>query len=285
VLQQVQRQANANPTAASINRLGIVQARTGRISDAKASYERAAGMGFVPAMTQIGFATGMLLLAPLGDKLDRRQLIIWQAVGVCAALLIAALAPSLMVLIGASFLLGTFATLAQQAGPFAAEIAHPSRRGQAVGTVMSGLLAGILLARTASGFIGQYLGWRLVFGTAIVAMIVLMVIVRYGLPASRPASTLTYGRLMASLWQLAVELRGLREAALIGASLFAAFSLFWSTLALLLADAPLHLGPRDAGLFGIVGLHGNDFIGLECALLGWFSWFLPRSSMLAPVVQ
>lgn len=217
---------------------------------------RASWVGVIPTATQTGFATGMLLIAPLGDRLDRRRLILWQITGVCIALLIAACAPSLMTLVGASFLLGAFATLAQQAAPFAAEIAHPSRRGQAVGTVMSGLLVGILLARTVSGLIGQYLGWRIVFGTAIAAMIVLAIILRYALPASRPTSTLTYGRLMISLWQLAAELRGLREAALIGASLFAAFSLFWSTLALLLAGAPFHLGPRDAGLFGIVGLVG-----------------------------
>jgi predicted MFS family arabinose efflux permease len=218
--------------------------------------DHAPWVGIVPAATQIGFAGGMLLLAPLGDKLDRRKLIVWQAVGVCVALLIAAFAPNLMVLIGASLLLGAFATLAQQAGPFAAEIASPSQRGQAVGIVMSGLLVGILLARTISGFIGQYLGWRILFGVAIAAMAALVLVIRCALPASRPTSTLPYGRLLASLWQLAVELRGLREAALIGASLFAAFSLFWSTLALLLAGAPFHLGPQDAGLFGIVGLVG-----------------------------
>jgi len=210
----------------------------------------------VSAATQIGFAVGMLLLAPLGDKLDRRQLIMWQAVGVCAALLLAAMAPTLAALIGASFLLGIFSTLAQQAGPFAAEVAHPSRRGQAVGVVMSGLLVGILLARTVSGFTGQYLGWRMAFGVATAAMAMLMIAVRCALPASRPASALPYGRLLASLWRLAVELRGLRQASLIGASLFAAFSLFWSTLALLLANAPFHLGPQDAGLFGIIGLVG-----------------------------
>ncbi|WP_224039283.1 MFS transporter [Paraburkholderia unamae] len=212
--------------------------------------------GAVPAATQIGFATGMLLFAPLGDKLDRRRLIEWQTAGVCISLLIAALAPTLLTLIGASFLLGVFATLAQQAGPFAAEVAHPARRGQAVGTVMSGLLIGILLARTVSGSIGQYLGWRAVFGAAIVAMAALAIVVRHALPASQPTSALPYGKLLASLWDLAVELRGLREAALIGASLFAAFSLFWSTLALLLADAPFHLGSQSAGLFGIVGLVG-----------------------------
>lgn len=216
----------------------------------------ASWVGVVPAATQTGFALGMLLLAPLGDKLDRRQLIAWQAAGACAALLMAALAPTLAILIAASFLLGVFATLAQQAGPFAAELAQPSRRGQALGTVMSGLLAGILLARTVSGFIGQYLGWRTVFGVAVVAMMTIAIAVRRVLPASQPTSTLSYRRLLASLWQLVVELPGLREAALIGASLFAAFSLFWSTLALLLAGEPFHLGPRDVGLFGIVGLVG-----------------------------
>lgn len=213
-------------------------------------------IGGVPSVTQLGFAGGMLLLAPLGDRIDRRRLILLQIVGICIALGVAAVATTLSILISASLAVGFFATLAQQAAPFAAELTPPEQRGRAVGTVMSGLLLGILLARVASGFTAAYFGWRAVFLASIVAMLALACIVLRFLPHSRPTYTLGYGQLLISLWRLAVEWRVLREAALTGASLFAAFSAFWSVLAMLLAGAPFHLGPRDIGLFGIIGVAG-----------------------------
>ncbi|CAG9223028.1 Uncharacterized transporter YgaY [Paraburkholderia sabiae] len=227
------------------------------LDDFRKSFPQSASwIGVVPSVTQLGYAAGMLLLAPLGDRFDRRRLILLQIAGMCIALLCAAVAPNLSVLVFASLAIGILATIAQQAVPFSAELAPPSQRGHAVGTVMSGLLLGILLARTAAGFVGQYLGWRAVFGASIVALIVLAVVILSKLPHSKPTSTLGYGKLIGSMWHLVVELRGLREASLTGAALFAGFSLFWSTLALLLAGAPFHYGPQAAGLFGIVGAGG-----------------------------
>jgi predicted MFS family arabinose efflux permease len=224
-------------------------------------------VGAVPAMTQLGYAAGMLLLAPLGDRFDRRRLILVQIVGMCVALIVAAAAPTLSVLIVASLAIGVLATIAQQAVPFAAELAPPAQRGQAVGTVMSGLLLGILLARTASGLIAEYFGWRAVFGASVVALLVLAVVIILRLPKSQPTSTLPYGKLMMSMWHLVVEHRALREASLTGAAMFAAFSIFWSVLALLLAGPPFHLGPQAAGLFGIVGAAG----AMAAPLAGKFS--------------
>jgi predicted MFS family arabinose efflux permease len=227
------------------------------LDDFRKSFPQSASwIGAVPSVTQLGYAAGMLLLAPLGDRHDRRRLILLQIAGICIALLFAAAAPTLPVLIFASLAIGVLATIAQQAVPFAAELAPPSGRGEAVGTVMSGLLLGILLARTAAGFVGEYFGWRAVFGASIVALIALAAVIISKLPQSRPTSTLAYGKLIGSMWHLAVELRGLREASLTGAALFAAFSIFWSTLALLLAGPPFHYGPQAAGLFGIVGAGG-----------------------------
>ncbi len=227
----------------------------------------ASWVGAVPATTQAGYALGMLLLAPLGDRFDRRQLILLQSVGMCIALLVAALAPNLTVLALASLAIGILATIAQQAVPFAAELAPPAARGQAVGTVMSGLLLGILLARTASGFVGQHFGWRAVFGASVLALLTLSIVVVMRLPHSQPTSTLPYRKLLASMWHLTIQLPGLREASLTGGALFAAFSIFWSVLALLLADAPFHLGPQAAGLFGIVGAGG----ALAAPLAGKFA--------------
>jgi predicted MFS family arabinose efflux permease len=223
----------------------------------RATYRAEAGwVGAVPAATQLGYAAGMLFLAPLGDRFDRRRLILLQTAGLVLALMAAALAPTLAVLAAASLAIGVLSTIAQQAVPFAAELAPPEQRGHAVGTVMSGLLLGILLARTAAGFIAEYFGWRTVFAASIAALLALAAVVVLRLPKSRPTSTLPYGKLLASMWHLAVELPGLRQAAFTGAALFAAFSAFWSVLTLLLAGPPFHLGPQAAGLFGIVGAAG-----------------------------
>lgn len=216
----------------------------------------ASWVGLVAAATQIGFATGMVFIAPLGDRMDRRRLILWQIVGICIALVFAATATSLPVLIGASLMIGVFATMAQQAGPFAAELAPPAQRGHAIGSVMSGLVLGILLARTFSGLIAEHLGWRAVFAASIVTMLVLAVVVVMRLPRSEPTSTLPYCRLLKSLYEIALEFRELREAALTGGALFAAFSMFWTVLAMLLATPPFGLGPQAAGLFGVIGAAG-----------------------------
>ncbi|RDK00085.1 MFS transporter [Paraburkholderia lacunae] len=227
----------------------------------------ASWVGAVPAVTQLGYAAGMLLLAPLGDRFDRRLLILLQIAAMCVALVAAAAAPTLPVLIAASLAIGVLATIAQQAVPFAAELAPPAQRGHAVGTVMSGLLLGILLARTAAGLVAEYFGWRAVFVASVAALIVLAMVVILRLPKSKPTSTLAYGKLLVSMWHLVVEHRALREASLTGAAMFAAFSIFWSVLALLLAGAPFHLGPQAAGLFGIVGAAG----AMAAPLAGKFS--------------
>ena len=166
----------------------------------RASFPQSAGMiGAVPAVTQLGYAIGMLLLAPLGDRFDRRLIILLQLAALGIALVAATAAPTLAVLIAASLALGIVATIAQQAVPFAAELAPPAQRGHAVGTVMSGLLIGILLARTVSGFVAEYFGWRAVYGASVAATMALAVLVVMRLPRSKPTSTLPYGRLLASM--------------------------------------------------------------------------------------
>ncbi len=182
------------------------------------------------------------------------------------------------VLIVAGFAIGLFATFAQQAAPFAAELAPPEERGRAVGAITSGLLLGILVARASGSFLGiiaRDIGWQVIYLVGIILIFILAVLIIKYLPPGQPTSTLSYGKLLGSLWQLFVELRRLREAALTGAALFAAFVLFWSVLSLLLAHS-FHLGPDTAGLFSLVGVTG----AITAPWAGKFAdWQGPRTAI------
>jgi predicted MFS family arabinose efflux permease len=140
--------------------------------------------------------------------------------------------------------------------PFAAHLATPERRGQAVGTVMSGLLIGILLSRVASGYVGTLLGWRAMYWIASLMMVILAIVLATTLPRSQPTSRLTYPRLMQSLGRLILTEPVLRESAIVGSMLFGAFCVFWATLAFHLEAPPLFYGSRVAGLFGLIGAVG-----------------------------
>ena len=213
-------------------------------------------IGWIPTLTQFGYAIGLLLLAPLGDRFDRRNIILLKAVILCAALLLTGLAPGLGVLLAASLLVGLFATVAQDIVPAAATLAPPHERGKAVGTVMTGLLMGILLSRVVSGFVAENFGWRTVFIAAAASVALLAVVLAKGLPRFAPTSTQSYPELLKSLAHLWVEYPKLRQAALAQALLALGFSAFWSTLAVMLHEAPFHLGSAAAGSFGLAGAMG-----------------------------
>jgi predicted MFS family arabinose efflux permease len=210
----------------------------------------------VTAATQFGYAAGLLLLVPLGDVRDRRSLILWQVAALVAGMAAAALAPSLLALTVASLCIGAAATIAQQVIPIVAELAAPEGRGRAVGTVMSGLLGGILLARVLSGLVGAAAGWRAVFwfGT-VLALAMALLLVRH-LPAGLPYQPRPYGKLLMSLGTVWRQYPSLRRASLVQATLYGAFSAFWATLTLLLASPAFDLGPAVAGGFGVIGLVG-----------------------------
>lgn len=220
----------------------------------------ARGAGQVALVTQMGCAAGMLLIVPLGDIRERRTLILQLLAGVTAALLVAASAPSMPVMLLAGIGIGLASTIPHVLLPFVAQLAPPQERGRAVGTVLSGLLIGILLARTVSGYVGALWGWRAMYGIAAGLMVGLAFALARLLPRNRPTVALTYRQTLLSIWTLVKTQPILREAALIGGLAFGAFSAFWTTLVFLLEGMPYHFAAADAseraGLFGMVGVVG-----------------------------
>jgi predicted MFS family arabinose efflux permease len=213
-------------------------------------------VGFVPTLTQLGYALGILLLAPLGDRFDRRRLILAKAAVLVLALLGAAFSPSIVPLLAASLVIGLTATLAQDVVPAAATLAPEAHRGRVVGTVMTGLLLGILLSRVLSGFVAEHFGWRAMFVLAAASIALVGVAAARGLPHLRPTTQLGYGALLGSLARLWQRHGALRRATFAQALLSVGFSAFWSTLAVMLHGAPFHLGSAAAGAFGLAGAAG-----------------------------
>jgi predicted MFS family arabinose efflux permease len=210
----------------------------------------------VVTATQLGYAAGLVLLVPLGDLVERRGLIVRLMSATVCALIVAAVAPSLAVLGGALAVVGVTATVAQVLIPLASTLADEEDRGRVVGVVMSGLLLGILTARTVSGLIAAVAGWRVVYGVAAVAMLGSAVVLRRALPVSHGAATLRYPALLRSIGTLVRETPVLRWRMLYGAAGMAGFSAFWTSLTLLLSDPPYGYGEATIGLFGLLGIAG-----------------------------
>lgn len=210
----------------------------------------------IAALTQFGYALGMLFLLPLGDKIERRRLVTIMLALACIMLLLFARATDFRLLLVFAFLIGFTSIVPQILPPFAAKLAGPEKAGEAVGLVMAGLLLGILLSRFVSGQIGTWFGWQAVYYMAAVIMIILLIALRMLLPSAKPTFKGSYFSLLVSLIALVKYHRVLRITSLAAALQFGAFSTFWTTLAFYLTS--LHKGytASDAGLFALVGAAG-----------------------------
>lgn len=213
-------------------------------------------VGLVPMLTQAGYAAGILGFAPLGDRLDRRRVILVKAAALAVALALTGAAPSFAALLAGSFFVGLLSTIAQDFVPAAAALAPPASSGRVVGRVMTGLLTGILLSRVISGWVGAHPGWRTMFFGASAVTVVLTAVAARALPRFEPTTSARYFSLLASIAGLAARMSPLRRAALAQGLLSVAFSGFWTTLALVLRAPPFELGSEIAGAFGLAGAAG-----------------------------
>ncbi|MFJ2894977.1 MFS transporter [Streptomyces sp. NPDC087218] len=216
-----------------------------------------ASVGIVVTLTQAGYGLGLFLLVPLGDLVDRRTLVVAQLALLAAALVATATAVAAPVLLAALAAVGFLAVVTQTLVAFAASLSAPDRRGRTVGLVTSGIVIGILLARTVSGALADLAGWRAVYLASAALTLVLALALARVLPRrSAPPAPVRYVRLLRSTLALFAEERVLRVRALLALLVFAAFSTLWSCVALPLSEPPLSLSHTAIGAFGLVGAAG-----------------------------
>jgi predicted MFS family arabinose efflux permease len=265
-------------------------------------------VGAVVTLTQVGYGLGLFFLVPLGDIADRRRLVVCQLLLLVVALAVVAAAGTAAVLLVGMAAMGLLAVVTQTLVAFAASLAPAGGRGRVVGSVTSGVVIGILLARTASGVMADVAGWRSVYLasaglTGLLALVLWRVLPRHGGgDGAAPSESLRYGQLLRSTITLFARERLLRRRALFGLLVFAAFSTLWSSVALPLSEAPHGMSHSTIGALGLIGVVGalaasaagrlNDrglsrrTTGIALALLAasWVPLGLMRSSLWALVV-
>ena len=215
----------------------------------------AAEIGWLPTLTQFGFCLGIAFLTPLGDRFNKKRLILIRLSGCALTAIVFATADSLPVLIAAGLVMGIFASTSQDVVPLVAELARPDRRGRAVGTVLSGLLLGIMSGRVAGGLLAEYLGWRTAYWILLAALATVSALVAWRVPNVRPQSTLGYVALMRSIAGIIRDQPALRRASAVQGLLGICYGAFWATLAVMMAS--LHnVGSTAVGLIAIPGAAG-----------------------------
>lgn len=258
--------------------------------------------GLIVTAAQLGYAAGLLFLVPLGDMFERRGLIVFMTLLSAGGLLVTASSQTLWVMILGTALTGLFSVVAQVLVPLAASLASPDKRGKVVGTIMSGLLLGILLARTVAGLLADLGGWRTVYWVASGLMVAMALVLWRGLPHSKPTNNLNYPQLLKSVFTLFLRDRILGTRALLGCLIFANFSILWTSMAFLLSSAPFNYSEGVIGLFGLAGAAGalgarpaggmadkgkahiTTSTGLLLLLLSWGAIAIGQVSALALII-
>ena len=260
-------------------------------------------IGVVVTATQAGYAVGLLFIVPLGDLLNRKKLILTQMLLSALALCAVGLSQDWAMLLGAMVLVGLMAVVVQVVVAYAASLASPEQRGETVGTVTSGVVLGILLARFVSGAVADLAGWRGVYFVSAGLMIGMALVLMRTMPASpTPPAKGGYWQLLRSVFQLFLTERTLRVRGIFALLIFAAFSVLWTSMVLPLSAPPLLLSHTQIGLFGLAGVAGalaaaragrladqglgNRTTGIALALLtlSWLPTAFVESSLFAMVV-
>jgi predicted MFS family arabinose efflux permease len=212
--------------------------------------------GLIVTMGQIGYGLGLLLIVPLADLLENKRLILY-TLGLCiAALLCAGLSTQAVPFLVAALFIGLGAVAVQIIVPFAAHLTPAAMRGQVIGNVMSGLMLGIMLARPVASFLTQLSSWHTIFFVSAGCMVLLLILLLRVLPERRPSSTMRYSALLGSMLRLMVTEPVLRRRTIYHSCLFGAFSLFWTTVPLLLASPLFDLSQAGIALFALAGVSG-----------------------------
>lgn len=212
--------------------------------------------GFIVTLTQIGYVVGLLFVVPMGDIVENKRLIVISLLLTAVALAITALSKQAFPFLAASFVIGVGSVAAQVLVPFASYLASESSRGRVVGNVMSGLLLGIMLARPVSSLVADFFGWHAVFALSAAAILILALVLSKVLPTRKPSLDTSYTALLGSMWHLLRTTPILRRRAAYHACVFATFSLFWTTVPLLLSSPIFGFSQKEIALFALVGVAG-----------------------------
>jgi predicted MFS family arabinose efflux permease len=214
-------------------------------------------IGLIATLGELGYALGLIFIAPLGEKYNQRSLIVILLGIVAIALVEMAVAPTSALLIIGSGAVGLASVIPELIIPFAAGLAPEKERGRVVGTLLCGLFVGTPLAAVFSGLVGQYLGWRTMYWIAGGIMIALAIVLHFALPNSHSVKKkVSYPQLLGSLWNLFRSEPVLQEVCILGILAYGTFNAFWVTLSFILGAAPYHYGSNVVGLFGLVGIAG-----------------------------
>ncbi|WP_449599972.1 MFS transporter [Paenibacillus sp. Marseille-Q9583] len=233
--------------------LYYAQTLIGQIAQATQLSSGAAGL--IVTLTQVGYVLGLLFVVPLSDIIENRRLTVASLAVVVVSLVAATLAPNAAIFLGASLFIGLGSVAAQILVPYASFLAAEEQRGRVVGNVMSGLLLGIMFARPLASFVSGLWGWHAIYAISAIVIALLTLLLSRVLPQRQPVPTMNYGGLIRSLGTLLKNTPVLRRRAVYQACLFGAFSLFWTTVSLHLADT-YHLSQQGIALFALAGVAG-----------------------------
>ncbi len=272
----------AGACGCTIANLYLAQPLVGTIGPSLSMSPGAVGLSVTA--TQIGYGLGLVLLVPLGDLTENRRLILRTLCGASGALMLAAIAPNAPIFLAAALLVGLGASATQMLIPIAAHLASDAERGRIVGSIMSGLLVGVLLSRPVSSLLANGFGWRAVFMAWAALMLAVALMLRRVLPRRTPDQRQSYRALLGSLWTLLASEPVLRRRAVYQAIAYGAFSLFWTAVPLRLAHAPFDFGEPGIALFTLAGAAGA-LIAPVAGHAGDRGWTRPASGLALLMVS